>query len=106
MTCNKCNGTGRIPLKSYRHGFINCECQEERSREYPYQYTPDMFDFPCSETFRAFYGNEPVNVNVIDYQKVIVEVERQTDLTPVYAQLQYLKNKLPQTPKSNQTDRI
>ena len=107
MPCQKCNGTGRILLKTYRHGFINCDCSEPKyEREYPYQLTPDMFDFPCSDIFRAFYGNEPIHSPEQEEKTFIVEVERETDLRPIYAQIQDLKRQMFFKKKGNSTDKI
>ena len=52
--CGKCEHTGLIPFKNKEgkvipHTHLFCECNPQGySNSYPYQYTPEMFDFPLS----------------------------------------------------------
>jgi len=58
--CSKCGGTGLIHFRNRHDTFIDCDCKIEV--EHYQQYTPDMFDFPMSDTFRGFayeYCNQP-----------------------------------------------
>ncbi len=57
--CEKCNHTGLVPSKALGkfsgkpipNCFSDCECKQQEDREYLYQYTPEMFDFPMSYDF-------------------------------------------------------
>ena len=63
MTCPKCKD-GLIPFvkngKVVPHAWLDCECKQQVEHYQPL--TPDMFDFPMSDTFRGFsyeYCNQP-----------------------------------------------
>ncbi len=56
--CNKCDGSGLIPLKRkdgsvISHSFIYCECREDEPEHYQ-THPPEDFDFPMSYNFRSF----------------------------------------------------
>lgn len=94
MSCSICNSTGRLPFvkdgKTIPNAVVYCECHQG-GQEYPYQPEPAMFDFPCSDTFRGFYCNEPPTALPQPMEKIIY---RESDLQPVYAQLSWLKRKI------------
>ncbi len=49
--CEKCNHSGLLPFKNKKgevipHTYLFCECNS--GTPYPFQYTPEQFDFPMS----------------------------------------------------------
>lgn len=63
MACSKCKD-GLIPFikngKVVPHAWVDCDCKQQIEHYQPL--TPDMFDFPMSDTFRGFsyqYCNQP-----------------------------------------------
>ncbi len=59
LFCNKCKQTGLLPFvkneKEVPNTFIDCECKLALSEHFdPAKLQPEDFDFPMSETFRAF----------------------------------------------------
>ena len=61
MTCSICHGSGLIPFKDRRDTWVDCSCKETPG-EYYHQPEPSDFDFPVSDTFRAYsyqYCNRP-----------------------------------------------
>lgn len=65
-SCHLCGGTGLLPFvkkdgKVSSSAKVFCECNPQingYSSPYPYQYTPEMFDFPMSYDFRSFIEQE------------------------------------------------
>lgn len=57
--CGKCNHTGLLPFvkngKIIPNAFIDCECKFSLVEHYdPVRLHPEDFDFPMSDTFRAY----------------------------------------------------
>ena len=59
--CSECGGTGLVPSKALGKFsgkpipdcYSDCECKEER-HDYYQPLRPEDFDFPMSDTFRAY----------------------------------------------------
>jgi len=63
--CPECNHTGLIPFEKdgqvILHAFLDCECREPEMEHYR-TIGPEDFDYPLSDTFRAYsyhYSNVP-----------------------------------------------
>lgn len=60
LYCEKCKGEGKLPLRRKSdnsiipYAFVYCECHEDEPECY-IPYSADMFDFPCSESWRAYF---------------------------------------------------
>lgn len=90
--CEKCNHTGLLPI--IRNGrvvpncFSICECRRKLEEEDTYRPPPkpEDFDFPMSDSFRAFtyeYCGRP--------DPGYVPPQRDTEVTPVYADMAWTK---------------
>ena len=86
-TCslNRCDGSGLLPfikkdgkVSSYAKVFCECNPQNDgHNSPYPYQYTPEMFDFPMSYDFRSFVEQE------ITGKPLPILTERETSVSNV-----------------------
>ena len=106
MACEKCKGTGLISHPTIPFAYLDCDCQEMIPEKF-YKLNPDDFDFPCSDTFRAFYGNEqgsPLpaadmedridNLEAISSESGRVPRRYEGRLEQIQGQVLYLQNKL------------
>ena len=103
--CDKCDGSGKMPMRNYKHGFYNCSCREEIPERF-HEVTPDMFDFPCSELFRGAGFNycgvpDPLErSSVVEQDTYNVPIAGSIPAVPtkqlekIYGQLQELRAKL------------
>jgi len=106
--CSKCGGTGLIPFKNRRDAWIDCECKQQAEHYQPV--TPADFDFPMSDTFRAFsfeYCNQP-DPGTVPPEPITLPLNKQQAplrFQELQGQVTYLQDKLLQhlTPKPKQT---
>jgi len=80
---NKCDGSSLIPLKNNKgnvvpYAWIDCECKEEA--RYYQDVEPGDFDFPCSDSFRAYYNGEQEypRREATDFEDRVAELEDRT----------------------------
>ncbi len=97
MVCSLCNGAGRIPMQTYKHGFYNCSCQAPPERFI--EVSPSDFDFPMSATFRGSSFDycevkDPARNNIRETHTETIIIEQETDLKSIYTQLSEIKTKI------------
>ena len=116
MPCSKCGGTGLIPFKNRRDAWVDCDCKEAYEGERYHQITPDMFDFPMSDTFRAHsyqYCNQPdpgyippepeaPPPQIIEHRHSDMSKKDFARLNSLERQVKYLQGKLTEKEKKKQ----